>query len=88
MASRKSLSSAPSASRADPAAAFRRALDRAAQRGQGSLQAALMDALVSKPAQRAAQALVHTAEAAVRVAREDYRPERLTAPSEALPPLP
>lgn len=47
-----------------------------------------MDALVSKPAQRAARALVHTAEAAVRVAREDYRPERLTAPSEALPPLP
>ena len=65
-----------------------RALERTAQRSQGSLQAAMLDALASKTAQRAAQALVHTAESTVRVGREDYRPERLTAPSESLPPLP
>jgi hypothetical protein len=88
MASRKSPSSAQSASRADPTTRFRQALARAAQRGKGGLHEALVAALASAPAQRSAGALLRAADAAARVGRDGHRPDRLTAPAEALPPLP
>ena len=87
MASRKSLSSALSASKADPAARFRAALDAVLAGNRGALQNALEPSLRCPHTQRCTTALFR---AAVAVTRPDSnpRPRRIHFPAGSLPPLP
>ena len=89
MASRKSLSSAPSASRADTAARFRAALDAVLAGEGGSLQHALEQSLQSPELQRCTTALSHAAAAAAATQSDSHpRPRRIPFPAGSLPPLP
>ena len=87
MASRKSLSSAPSASRADTAARFCTALDAVLAGEGGSLQHALEQASQSPELQRCTTALCRAAAAATQ-SDSHPRPRRIPFPAGSLPPLP
>ena len=87
MASRKSRSSAQSASRADPTARFRAALDAKLETDPTSLQHALRAAWDSEDVRRCNGAFASACAAAARHSNDGHRPERITAPSDALAPL-
>jgi hypothetical protein len=88
MASRKSRSNAPSASRADPRTGFLAALDAIERAEPGTMQHALQQALASKDSLHCAQALRRAAEAACRRSDSGDRIDRIRFPWQSLPPLP